>query len=348
MADVAIIGAGIAGLSLAAALAPHADVVVLEREAHPGMHSTGRSAALFVANYGNKAIRTLNRASRAALDPYLTPRGVLIVARAEESPALDHHLSGSEGLAEISREEAMSRFAILRPEVLARAAYEPDASDIDVDALMSTHRKGLLGAGGRIVTRADVTSLTRSDGRWHITTPNEVITAPILVNAAGAWADKLALLADVAPIGLTPMRRSAAILPAPGDHDITGWPMALSASEAWYAKPEAGRLMVSPAEEDPVEPMDAWPDDMVLAEGLDRYAQAVTEPVTRVERSWAGLRTFAPDRTPVIGWGAPGFFWMAGQGGYGVQISPELARIAAATILQDAAVPAALEAARFA
>ena len=157
---------------------------------------------------------------------------------------------------------------------------------------------------------------------------------PLLVNAAGAWADTVAQLAGVDPLGLTPLRRSAAILPAPEGHDVTGWPAVCSMSETWYAKPEAGKLMVSPADEDPVEPHDAWADDMVLAEGLDRYGQAVTTPVTRVERSWAGLRTFAPDRTPVVGFDAvmDGFFWLAGQGGYGIQTAPALSRLAGALL----------------
>jgi D-arginine dehydrogenase len=158
--------------------------------------------------------------------------------------------------------------------------------------------------------------------------------APVIVNAAGAWADTVAQLAGVATLGLTPLRRSAAILPAPEGRDVSSWPAVCSMSETWYAKPEAGKLMVSPADEDPVEPHDAWPDDMVLAEGLDRYERAVTVPVTRVERSWAGLRTFAPDRTPVVGFdpAAEGFFWLAGQGGYGIQTAPALSRLAGALL----------------
>ncbi|WP_108783758.1 NAD(P)/FAD-dependent oxidoreductase [Pontivivens insulae] len=347
MPKVVIIGGGIAGLSLAAELAGQAEVVVLEREAHPGMHATGRSAALFVENYGNSAIRTLNRASRSGLQPYLKQRGVLFVASAEEQDALDGHLAESAGMVEISVQKALGHFPILNGARFSRAAYEEDASDIDVDALMGQHRRSLRASVGRIATRTEVIALSPSRNGWDVVTADRTYRADIVVNAAGAWADEVAQLAGITPLGLTPLRRSAAILPAPGGHDVSRWPMALSASETWYAKPEAGRLMVSPAEEDPVAPMDAWPDDMVLAEGLDRYAQAVTEPVTRVERSWAGLRTFAPDRTPVLGWGASGFFWCAGQGGYGVQTSPEMARLAAQAILHDSDLPAELDVARF-
>ena len=213
--------------------------------------------------------------------------------------------------------------------------------------------------------------MTRAGGVWRVATPAAVHEAPLLVNAAGAWADAVAKMAGLAPLGLTPLRRSAAILPAPEGHDITRWPLFVSASEQWYAKPEAGKLMVSPADEDPVEPHDAWPDDMVLAEGLHRFEQAVTVPVTRVERSWAGLRTFAPDRTPAVGfdhhqWAGcevgesasdqhaaeEDFLWLAGQGGYGVQTAPALSRLAADLCLGRApalpgAVVEALSPARF-
>ena len=328
-ADVIVIGAGIAGLSAAAAIAPNRKVVVLEREAHPGMHATGRSAALFFENYGNAAVRSLNRASRAALTPYLTQRGVLIVAA--EGEDIEVHLAGSSGMHEISVAAACEMFPILRPDHVRRAAFEADASDIDVDRLMGDLRTTLRAHGGEIVTRAEVTALSPG---WQVQTTAGAFGAQVVVNAAGAWADQVAVLAGVAPLVLRACRRSAAILPAPDGHDVSGWPMLLSASEGFYAKPEAGRLMVSPADEDEVGPMDVWPDDMVLAEGLDRYAQAVTTPITRVERSWAGLRTFAPDRTPVCRWGAEGFLWLAGQGGYGVQTPPAMAAKAAELVAQ--------------
>jgi D-arginine dehydrogenase len=178
--------------------------------------------------------------------------------------------------------------------------------------------------------------IARAGGVWRVETSSaETFEAPVLVNAAGAWADVVARCAGVAPVGLTPLRRSAAILPAPEGLDVSRWPLFVPASEGWYAKPEAGKLMVSPADEEPVEPHDAWPDDMVLAEGLDRFEQATTITVARVERSWAGLRSFVADRTPVAGFAADtdGFLWLAGQGGYGVQTSPALSRLAADLVL---------------
>jgi D-arginine dehydrogenase len=187
------------------------------------------------------------------------------------------------------------------------------------------------GHGARLLTRAPVQAIAPASGGWRVSTGQGEIGARLLVNAAGAWADRIARMAGVAPLGLTPMRRSMARLPAPRGHDVSRWPFVLAAGELWYARPDAGKWLVSPADEDPTEPHDAWADDMVLAEGLDRYARAVSEPVTRVGTSWAGLRTFTPDRALAIGFapGAPGFFWHAGQGGNGFQTAPAAGRLAA-------------------
>jgi glycine/D-amino acid oxidase-like deaminating enzyme len=176
-----------------------------------------------------------------------------------------------------------------------------------------------------------VTAIARTDGGWAVTAGETVIEARTLINAAGAWADRIAGLAGVAPIGIVPNRRSMARLPAPGGHDVRTWPMIMAVGERWYAKPDAGKLLVSPGEEHRMEPQDAWPDDMVLAEGLARYEEMVTEPVTRVETSWAGLRSFAPDRTLVLGPDPdhPGFVWCAGQGGYGFQTAPAASQLLA-------------------
>ncbi len=342
-ADILVIGGGMAGIGAAARSAPAAKVVVLEAEPQPGYHATGRSAAIFVANYGNDVIRAANAASHGELaDPpedlaetsLLAPRGEMMIATAEEEELFEHHMAGATSTQEITPQEAVGLFPILRRERIARACYEADAGDIDVDRLLQGFLRILRGQGGRLVTSARVTELRFAAGTWRARTPAGDFAAPVVVNAAGAWADAVAQLAGLTPLGLTPLRRSAAILPAPPGHDVARWPAVVSMAETGYAKPEAGKLMVSPADEDPVEPQDAWADDMVLAEGLERYAQAVTLPVTRVERSWAGLRTFAPDRSPVVGFdpAAKGFFWLAGQGGYGIQTAPALSRLAAALL----------------
>ncbi len=338
-ADILVIGGGIAGVGAAAMLSPDARVIVLESEDAIGRHSTGRSAAIYIRNYGNATLRALNAASEPVLsDPsvleetsVLTPRGEMLIAAEEELGDLDAYLEGADGIERLSAGEAVALFPILREELIAAAAYEPKAMDIDVDRLFQAFARRLRHKGGQIILKSPASAIARKDGVWQVETPTGRYDAPILINAAGAWADQIAALAGVAPIGLIPMRRSAALLPAPEGHDITHWPLVASASESWYAKPEAGLIMVSPADEDPVDPHDAYVDDMVLAEGLYRFEQAVTMPVTRVERSWAGLRSFVPDRTPVVGFdpAAEGFFWLAGQGGYGIQTSPALSQLTA-------------------
>ncbi|KUF09178.1 NAD(P)/FAD-dependent oxidoreductase [Pseudoponticoccus marisrubri] len=362
-ADVIVIGGGIAGISAAAHLAAHMDVLVLEAEDRPGTHSTARSAAIFIRNYGNATLRALNAAAAPVLeDPgegfdggLLSPRGEMLLAAEEELPALEAYAEGATGLERLSPAQAAELVPILRPERLAAAIIEWDAQDIDVDRMLGGYMRRLRRQGGRVETGARVEAMERSTGVWRITAGGRDFEAPLVVNAAGAWASQVGVLAGAQPIPLTPMRRSAALLPAPGDRALAQWPLFGSVSETWYAKPDAGKLMVSPADEDPVEPHDAWADDMVLAEGLDRYEQAVTVPVTRVETSWAGLRTFAPDRTLVAGFDAQaeGFCWLAGQGGYGVQTAPAMAAltealVTGATPALAPQVVAALDPARFA
>ncbi len=342
-ADILFIGGGMAGIGAAARVSPDANVIVLEAEDAPGRHSTGRSAAIFIGNYGNETVRAANAASQGELaDPpddladssLLTPRGELLIATAAEEERFEAHMAAASSTDEIPPDEAVRLFPILKRDRIVRACYDNTAEDIDVDRLLQGYLRLLRRNGGKLATDARVQRIAREGGVWKLDTTAGAFEAPVVVNAAGAWADETAELAGLQRLGLQPLRRSAAILPAPEDRDVTRWPAVCSMSETWYAKPEAGKLMVSPADEDPVEPHDAWPDDMVLAEGLDRYEQAVTVPVTRVERTWAGLRTFAPDRTPVVGFdpAAEGFFWLAGQGGYGIQTAPALSRLAAALL----------------
>ncbi|TDH38537.1 FAD-binding oxidoreductase [Pseudohoeflea suaedae] len=335
--DFLVIGGGIAGISAAAFLSETARVTVLETETTPGYHATGRTAAIYIRNYGNATLRALNANAHGFLEQpegvsetsLLSPRGELMIATEDELPTFDAYVAGASGMDRLTAAEAVELFPILRPEPIAAAAIERDAMDIDVDRFLQGLIRLLRQRGGNIVTGAPAGALMRKDGLWTAETPQGRFSAPVVINAAGAWADQIARLGGAKPLSITPMRRSAALLPAPDGYAIDSWPLVASASERWYAKPEAGKMMVSPADETPVEAHDAWADEMDLAEGLFRFEQAVTTPVTRVETSWAGLRSFAPDRTPVCGFDAEreGFFWLAGQGGYGIQTAPALARL---------------------
>jgi len=334
MNDFIIIGGGIAGISAAARLSHLGRVTLLEREPALGYHSSGRSAAMFEETYGKPSVVALNRASKAyhqtANGGVLGPRGMMLVGTPDLAQRFAQDLSSME-MSPISMAEALDRIPILNPAVVDRAGYHPDAWDIDTDLLMQNFAREIRGNGGQILTRSEVTGISRSGTGWQVTTPGGTHQAASLVNASGAWADVVAGMAGIAPLGFTPMRRSMARIPAPDGHDVSAWPMVFGAGEDWYAKPDAGALIVSPAEEDPSTPHDAWPDDMVLAEGLARYADHVTTPVTRLLASWAGLRTFAPDRQLVLGRdpGTPTFIWCAGQGGYGFQTAPAASQLLA-------------------
>lgn len=324
--DFLIIGGGIAGASAGAALAPLGRVVLWEAEAGFGHHASGRSAALFEESYGLPAVVALNRASRADHEAggWMSPRGLMLLGFDGQNAAFESDVA-TMGLERISIEDARAKVPILSSAV-AQAAFHADAHDLDTDAMIQRGIRAVANATpGRRIDRIE-----RSAGGWCVTAGDADITARQIVNAAGAWADAVAVSAGVQPLGLTPLRRSMARLRAPGGHDVSGWPMIFGVGESWYAKPDAGALIVSPAEEVASEPVDAYPDDMTLAEGLDRYQAAVTEAVTRPMATWAGLRTFTPDRCLAIGPSdVDGFWWCAGQGGYGFQTSPAAARLLA-------------------
>lgn len=333
MSDFLIIGGGIAGISAAARLSELGSVTVLEAEAALAHHASGRSAALYEPRYGAPAVVELSLASgdhfRAATG-VLSPRGLMLVGRADQAEAFAAERDAFE-MTDCSLDDARAVVPILNPDVVTRAAVADHAWDIDTDLLLQGFAREAKARGAMIVTGARVTSIRRDGGDWIVTTAQGEFAGRMLVNAAGAWVDQIAAMAGVPPLGFTPLRRSMARLPAPGGLDVSRWPMIFGAGESWYAKPDAGALIVSPAEEDPAEPHDAWADDMVLAEGLARYEEFVTEPVTRMISNWAGLRTFSPDRVPVIGRDLqePSFFWLAGQGGYGFQSCPAASRLAA-------------------
>lgn len=349
--DIVVIGGGIAGISAAAALSEFASVTVLEQESQLGYHATGRSAAVFILNYGNATLRQLNGMAYPALngdllgESVLSQRGELLVASEDELPALETYLDGAEGLQRLTANEAHHLVPALRRDRIAAACYEEQALGIDVDRLLQGYVRLLRERGGEIRTSAPVRTLERQGSGWTVQTDTTTYATDIVVNAAGAWADMIADLAGLPRIGLQPMRRSAVIMPVRAStYDISTWPLFASAAESWYAKPEATGLLISPADEDPVDPQDAFADEMVIAEGLYRFEQMVDLPILRPNHTWAGLRSFVPDRTPVCGFDplAPGFFWLAGQGGYGVQTAPALSQLAAALCRGDADGPADL------
>ncbi|MBV9693167.1 MAG: FAD-binding oxidoreductase [Alphaproteobacteria bacterium] len=337
--DVVILGGGMAGVSLAATLAPSCRVAVLEREPRPGMHATGRSAALYAPGYGAGPIRRLTKASAEtffapnAEVPLVRPRATLLVATDAQLPLLERMLADDPTLFErIDGAAAERLMPILRPGMVAAALLDRSSADIDVDALLQFYLRQLRARGGEIRTEAAPTALTAEDGGWTVSTAAGDLRGRVLVNAAGAWADEAAALAGIRPLGMSPMRRTAALVDAPAMEGFADWPAVIDIGETFYFKPDAGKLLVSPAEETACTPHDAYADDMALAEGIERIMQLTTLSVDRLPRSWAGLRTFAPDRVPVIGFSnhAPApFFWLAGQGGYGIQTAPAAAMLAA-------------------
>ncbi|WP_050527947.1 NAD(P)/FAD-dependent oxidoreductase [Pseudorhodobacter aquimaris] len=331
--DFLIIGGGIAGVSCAARLAGAGSVLLLEAEEALAHHASGRSAALYEPHYGLAPVVALSMASGAyfhGTKDLLTPRGIMIVAKAEERAAFEADAAVMD-LSPVSFDAAQAVVPILNSETVAHVAVAEHAWDIDTDLLLQGFAREARNAGAQILTKAPVTAIAREGAGWRVTSAKGHFTARVLINASGPWADVVAGMAGVRPLGFTPLRRSMARIPAPGGLDVSKWPMIFNAGETWYAKPDAGALIVSPAEEDPSVPHDAFADDMVLAEGLARYEEMVTEPVTRLLANWAGLRTFAPDRVPVIGFDTevPDFFWLAGQGGYGFQSAPAASELAA-------------------
>ena len=348
--DFLVVGAGMAGASAAYELAGLGSVILLEREDMPGYHTTGRSAAVFTEAYGNRTIRGITTASRAFYDappdgfgddPLLTPRGGLFIGREDQRATLQQHYEDCHDLvtsvALVDGAEACRLVPILRPDYVAGAVYEPDAMGIDVNALHQGYLRGLKARDGTLVTDAELTGLARNGGTWDIETRAGNYQAPVVVNAAGAWCDIVAELAEVRPIGLVPKRRTAFIFDAPEGSDPDAWPLMADIDEEFYVKPDAGRLLGSPADETPMPPQDIQPDELDIAIAVDRIEKATTVKISRILNKWAGLRSFVADKTLVAGFDAEahGFFWLAGQGGYGIQTAPAMAVIAAALASGD-------------
>jgi D-arginine dehydrogenase len=344
-ADFLIIGGGVAAASVGHWLAPHGRVVLLERESQPGYHATGRSAALFMENYGTPQVRALTRASRAFLQspppgfsdhPVLSPRGAMMVATPGQDQLLaDEWATSSQATPHVrllDMAQACALVPVLRPEKIIGAVFEPDAMDMDVHSIHQGYLRGIRRHGGQLVCDAQVTALQHSHGVWRVQAAGQTFEAPVVLNAAGAWADEVARLAGVRPVGLQPKRRSALTFAPPPGLLCSHWPMVASLDESWYMKPDAGMLLASPANVDPVPPHDVQPEEMDIALAIHRIEEMTTLQIRRPTRTWAGLRSFVADGDLVGGFDpqAPGFFWVAAQGGYGIQTSAAMGQTCAA------------------
>jgi D-arginine dehydrogenase len=347
-ADFLIVGGGIAGASLGYFLAAKGRTVLLEREAQPGYHSTGRSAASIINSYGPAQVRLLTAASRQFFEQpppgfvdtnLLTPRAVMGVARPEQEDLLEEHYlvvqAAAQGVQRLTVREACERMPVLRPERVSGAVLDPGAADVDVNALHQGFLRGVRRAGGQLHCDAEALAIAREGGYWRVSSQRATYRAPVLINAAGAWCDHIARLAGVRPIGLMPKRRSAFLFSPPQGVPIHHWPMCIAVDETWYIKPDAGMLLGSPANADLTEPHDVQPEEFDIAVAIDRIEEMTTLQIPRPSKAWAGLRSFVADGALVGGY-APeteGFFWVAGQGGYGIQTSPAMGEAGAALIV---------------
>lgn len=351
-----VIGGGIAGVSAAARLAAGgAAVVLVEAEPTLAYHTTGRSAAQYLENYGNDTVRRLTLATKPQLEPHLGPRPLLKVGRAGRVDSLRAEVEHAKELVPstefVDGDQARELLPILAPDI-AGALHEPDSQDIDVAAFHQDYVRWFRAEGGTIEVSAPIRSLTRTNGRWHVTAGDIEIDSPVIVNAAGAWGDQLGVMAGAEAIGLHPLRRTIAIAAIPEHYDaddVHRWPLTSFEPDegpmVGYCKPEPGGLMVSPADETLSEPCDAKPEELDVALGLQSLAEYTSLDVRHVRSTWAGLRTFTSDRTPVSGFdpAVEGFYWLVGQGGYGIHTSDALAQAAAANI-GDTAWPEGLAA----
>ena len=352
--DIIIIGAGMTGASIAYEVSKYANVLLLEREEHPGYHSTGRSAAAFIPSYGrdNPALKALTDASLDFLlnppdefspSTFLKRRGLLTLAREENSALLvnEYELlkSVAPNIQQLTDNQLQTFEIPLTSAYRRNALFEPDVYDIDVHGLHQSYLKGFVSNGGALLCNCEVISSEYSKNAWQVNvrtgTQNISHKAPIVVNASGAWGDKIAEISNIAALDLTPMRRTAILLAPPKSVDVSNWPLAMAAGEHYYFKPDAGKIMLSPADEHPCAPSDVQPEELDIAYAAHFAEKSLGLDHSSINHTWAGLRTFTPDRTPAIGYTAdhPGFFWSVGQGGHGIQTAPAAAQLAAHLLL---------------
>jgi D-arginine dehydrogenase len=350
--DYLVIGGGISGASAAYELSATGSVIVIEAETAAGYHSTGRSAALFTRNYGSKIVRAINAASEPFFelppegfceDALLEKRGFLAVAPLGREAQLEKLLDLSTDRAPVHRltaQQTMDMSPLLRPELVAAGAYEPGVSDIDVASLHQGYLRGLKQRGGHVHLGHRIDGMRHTKDGWTVTAKNQTINARTVVNATGAWADEVGQMAGAAPIGLVPKRRTGIIVDVPTNMDLSKMPATEFIGEDAYLKPDSGKLMASPGDETPVAPQDIRPDEMDMAILVDWLQRNTTLNVNRIAHSWAGLRCFVADGDPVVGFDShvPDFFWLAGQGGYGIMMAPALAR-ATVRLITDNALP---------
>jgi D-arginine dehydrogenase len=348
--DFLIVGAGIAGASVGYFLAQKHKVIVLEREEQPGYHTTGRSVAVYTEAYGPRPVRALVIVGGPFFQhpptgftevPLCHPHGLMFVAREDQRSVLMAELAAVQPLSpnihEVTVDEAVQRVPVLRRGYLAAAFLDPNCLSLDVNAIHQGYLRGLKAAGGEVVTDAEAQTFERHGGKWRVRTPAGAFTAPVVINAAGAWADVVAERIGASTIGLVPKRRTVIAFGPPAGTETGSWPVVIDAEEQFYFKADAGTILGSPGDETPSPPTDAQPEEIDIAITVERLERATTMPIRRIIRKWAGLRSFVADRVPVIGY-APdvdGFFWLAGQGGYGIETSAGLARCAAGLATGD-------------
>ena len=339
--DVVVVGAGIAGASAAAELSATRDVVLVERERLHAQHASGRSASVLSETSGHPVVCALARLSRPFFEspppgfadhPLLRPRGLVWVGEADDATLLDELAERAAKVAPSSRRLTAAEVHALLPSfaevaIAGGGVHEPDAMAIDAAAVIDGYLRMLRGNGGRLVTGAEAAAITRDGERWVVRTPAGEWRAIHVVDAAGGWVDVVADRAGVTPLGMAAMRRTAAIVPAPDE--VANWPLVMDVAGRYYCEPEPGGLLISPADETALDPCDAQPDELDVALALERVRDASGLPLRSVRRAWAGLRTFAPDRVPVLGEdpSAPGFWWLAGQGGAGIKTAPVMAQL---------------------